>query len=180
MKNDYQEKYIELFESLYEDNIQAGMTLDMAQANAYTVVEHCKEIIEGVNFMMDEGYYVAEDGNVNEEGNGEWQEGEFYVNIRYSMMTKDIPGWMKLDDHSKELALFNLGFDINLPCRIRYGLHPQKEGAPIETTYVEGSERLDYGWAHSGRASLEAIMEFEKHTRGYDHYRDLQQMSRTS
>lgn len=174
-------KLVELYEEIYEEALAKGLTSDAAQVEAHTKVSHCKEIIEGVSFDLEEGYWANSDGYPVEEGSisaDHFVEGSWYCGIRFSKLTGNISHWDELDDASKELALYNHGFDINMPWRVKVGYHPVPGTAPVYGEFVEGSERLDYEWIHSGKSSMEAIIEFEGITRGADHKRDLLNMSK--
>jgi hypothetical protein len=148
MKNSskLQQQYLVLYKNLYDDIIESGkVCTDEAQAIAYTKTEHTKEIIESILEELDK------DG--------------WYCGIRFSKRIQDIPYWSNITYQEKELCLYNLGFDIRLPWRVKYGYHPVFELISAE-------------WIKSGKASMEAILQHETVKRGYNHRRDLERMSR--
>lgn len=177
MKNDYQQNYVELYEGLYEEAILEGKTMDQAQSVAHDKVNFVKELIEGVCFTMEEGYYTDENGLPDENGN-HFEEGSWYCGIRLSRLLSDISKFEELDEDSKKQALYNYGFDTNMPYRYKEGYHPVEDGPPVYGKFVEGSERLDQDWCMSARASMEAILEFQGIRHGREHKRDLELMSR--
>jgi hypothetical protein len=160
MKNNYklQQQYMELYEYLYKEMIESGMKADKAQNLAYAKTEHTKNIIESTLEELDKD--------------------SWYCGIRLSKRIQDIPNWDNLTYQEKELCLYNLGFDVRLPWRLKYGYHPKLEGAPEQCWFVEGSELISTEWMKTGRASMEAILQHETVKRGYNHRRDLERLNR--
>lgn len=152
-----QQLYIKLFEQLYIDAINYNLSPEQAQAEAYTKVEHVKEIIEGVLEELDE------DG--------------WYCRLRWVVPLDYIDNWDRLSYQEKEQALCHFGIDVNLPWREKEGYYAVGNNR-AEGRFVEGSERVDQIHCSGKMASLEAIMEHETHARGESHRRDLERMSR--
>lgn len=154
---DLQKKYVKLYEELYNEMVEEGLSPDDAQKLAYKKVEHVKKIIESTLEELD---------------NDSW-----YCSLRMTIPLKAVPNWNKLSYTEKELLLYNKGVDIRLPWRVKEGYHVVN-GRKEFGKYIECSERTDKEWTSSSNASFEAIMEGERIRRGEDHFWDMKRMSR--
>lgn len=155
MSEKLQQMYIKLFEEIYNDYRENGIAADTAQALAHERVAIAQEIIDEVLMETD----------------------PFYCELRRVFPLDLLGDWDTMDDQQRETALYELGFNVNLPWRIMNGEFVVA-GRRQRGRYVEGSERDDTDWATSGFASWESQLSDQEYRHGYQHRRDLESIGR--